>query len=105
MMYFWISILTVGALTLAMRSGFIVFNSKKQFPKIVDEFLDYVPVCAMIAIASAHIIYSRSENELVFNPEQILAGIVTLIIAYISKNLFFTLACGMGSIWVIQYFL
>ena len=103
-MYFWITILAVGFLTYAMRCSFILFRSKKEFPPLVEDFLDYVPVSAMIAIASAHIIYSKLGGELIIDPQQILASIVAAVIGYTTKNLFLTLAFGMGSLWIIQYF-
>lgn len=104
-MTFWVSTLIVGFVTLfVFRGGFIIFKPTKPFPKIVEDFLDYVPVAAMFAIAGTHMIFIQDEDMLDFAPDKILAGVVTFVAAWFSRNLFVTLAVGMSSLWLIHYF-
>ncbi len=104
-MTFWLSIIIIGIATVFLKGGFIIFRPAKPFPKIVEKFLEYVPIAAMFAIASIHIIFERTGQELAFSPDKIIAGLITLIDAWYSKNLFITLGAGMGSLWLLHYFL
>ena len=103
---FWISTIIVGLVTtFIFRGGFIIFGTTKPFPKIIEEFLDYIPVAAMFAIASAHILFTQTEQSLEFSLIEIIAGAIALISAWLSKNLFITLSVGMSALWIVQYFI
>lgn len=105
-MIFWTSILIVGFITTFLfRGSFIIFTPAKRFPKIVEEFLDYIPIAAMFAIAATHILFIENPGGLNIAPDKIIAGIIAFMTGWLSKNLFATLAAGMIGLWAIKYFI
>lgn len=90
-------ILGMSLITFFLRSSFILFFSKGDFPPSVRLALGLVPAAVLSALIWPDVLSKAGHLSLEWN--RILAALVAVLIAWKSKNVLYTVMGGMIVLW------
>lgn len=99
-MNYWLLIIGMGVLTYAIRLSFIVSAERITIPPTIRRALRYVPPAVLTAIIAPDMFMSNDTLDLT-NP-RFFAGLIAIAVAYWTKNVMWTVATGLGSLWLLQ---
>jgi branched-subunit amino acid transport protein len=104
-MNIWIVMIVLGLLTFAIRFSFIALLERIKLPAAFQRALRFVPIAVLSAIIAPELGYSN--NVLAISPTnpRLLAGIVATLVAFWTKNVFWTLLAGMAVFWILRMWL
>lgn len=102
---FWLIILLAGILTYAIRLSFIGLHGRWQAPVWFVRALRFVPPAVLSAIILPELLLM--DGQVVLSPlnPRLLAGIAAILIAWLSRNVFLTIAGGMLFLYLFQFIL
>ncbi|KRM73391.1 AzlD domain-containing protein [Secundilactobacillus collinoides] len=101
--YVLLVILFSGLVTWLSRITPFVLLKKFTLPKIVVNFLSFVPISIMTALWVESLLVQHLGSLPSLNVENILASVPTVISAVISKNLMIIVIVGVVSLGVIKF--
>lgn len=101
-MTLWLTLIIIGLLTYAIRLSFILFFSKIDVPQLLQRALRFVPMAVLAAIILPALLLPQGTLALSYSNARLIAGIVAVIVAWRTKNVFITLIVGMGTLYLIQ---
>lgn len=99
----WV-ILIVGFFTFVIRLSFILLFGRYDIPPTIQRALRYVPPAALSAIILPDLLASEGSLNLSLTNFRLLAGLVAIIVAWRSKNIFLTILIGMAVLILLQTF-
>ena len=101
----WLVMIVCGMLTLSMR--FVMFSNlaTRQLPGWLEEALGYVPVAVLTAIIVPAVIISPEGELMLAGNSKLPAALVAVTVALVTRSILATIASGLGSMWVLEYFL
>ena len=101
----WLVMILCGRLTLAMR--FVMFSdlAPKQLPAWLEEALGFVPVAVLTAIIMPAVIISPEGGVMLAGNSKLPAALIAVTAALVTRSVLATIASGLGSMWVLEYFL
>ncbi|GAC1690972.1 MAG: AzlD domain-containing protein [Ktedonobacteraceae bacterium] len=102
-MTLWLTLISIGLLTYAIRLSFILFFSKMDIPSLLQRALRFVPVAVLSAIIFPALFLPRGVLALSLSNARLLAGIIAVVVAWRTKNVFVTLVVGMGALYLLQF--
>jgi branched-subunit amino acid transport protein len=98
-----ITLLGMGLVTYLTRALFIMWIKGDTLPPFVIRWLSFVPVAVLTAIICPMIAAPGKHLNLTYDNPYLLAGIVTTVIAVVTKNLVVTVLGGMGVILLLKF--
>jgi len=101
---FWIVISVIGISTIIMRGSFILTADRFKLSDKFTDILKFIPASVLAALVAPAIFYHEGMVDALQGKERLLAGIIALLIAYKTRNIFFTILTGMGTLYMMQYF-
>ena len=101
----WLVMIVCGLLTLSMR--FVMFSdlAPKQLPGWLEEALGFVPVAVLTAIIVPAVIISSDGGMMIAGNSKLPAALIAVTAALVTRSVLVTIASGLGSMWVLEYFL
>jgi branched-subunit amino acid transport protein len=104
-MNIWIVMIALGLLTFTIRFSFIALLERIKLPTTFQRALRFVPIAVLSAIIAPELGFSN--NMLAISPTnpRLIAGIVATVVAFWTKNVFWTLLAGMGIFWILRMWL
>ena len=98
-----IPFLIVGTalITFLLRSSFILFLHRGEFPPAVRLALGLVPAAVLSALVWPDIFSKAGVISLEW--DKVLAAIVGVVIAWKTRNVFFTVLFGMLTLWGLKW--
>ncbi len=99
---FWLIIVVLAVGTWTMRALPIMLHGHVTLPAWAERLLRYVPVAALTALVVPGALYLKVDGEYTFAPARLLAAGVALLVAARTKNVIWTLAAGMVTLWIAQ---
>lgn len=99
-------ILVLGGTNFLIRFLPAAFLNKITLPKLVEDWLSYVPVTTMAAIVLPEIL--KGDGRIIYFSHHnlnLLSAIPTILVAAKTKNLGFSLAAGMGTMALLHMFI
>ena len=101
----WMVMILCGLLTFSMR--FVMFSdlAPKQIPGWLEEALSFVPVAVLTAIVVPAVIISPEGGLILAGNSKLPAALVAVTAALVTRSVLTTIASGLGSLWVLEYFL
>ena len=101
----WMVMILCGLLTFSMR--FVMFSelAPKQVPGWLQEALSFVPVAVLTAIIVPAVIISPEGGLMLAGNSKLPAALVAVTAALVTRSVLTTIASGLGSLWVLEYFL
>jgi branched-subunit amino acid transport protein len=104
-MNLWLTIVACGIVTFLTRLSFIAMHGRVTMPVWFTRGLTFVPVAVLSAIALPEILMQHNAVNLSPLNPKLIAGILAVIVAWRTKNVWVTIAVGMIAMWGLQYFL
>jgi len=104
-MNIWLVMLFGGLITFLMRFSFIYLFGRFHIPETLRKALHYVPPAVLSAIIFPELFLQNQHLELSLGNHRLLAGLVAIITAYLTKNTLVTILVGMLALALLQLFL
>ncbi|HEY5730243.1 MAG TPA: AzlD domain-containing protein [Anaerolineales bacterium] len=104
-MNIWLVMLFGGLITFGMRFSLIYLLTEGRFqvPKTMRRALHYVPPAVLSAIIFPELFLHEGVLNISLDNVRLLAGLVTTLVAWYSKNTLTTIIAGMTALFLLQY--
>src|SRR5262249_19885495 len=94
-----IAILCIGTMTYLMRLSFIGLSGRYRLPALVERALRYIPPAALTALIvpdlAGHVGAGAAGDA------RLGAGLLAILIAWRTRNVFLTLSLGLAALWLL----
>ena len=104
-MNIWLVMLFGGLITFGMRFSFIYLFGRFHIPETMRKALHYVPPAVLSAIIFPELFLQNQHLDISLGNHRLLAGLVAIITAYLTKNTLVTILVGMLALALLQLFL
>lgn len=101
-MELWLLILGMLAITFATRYSFFAWPNLR-FPRLVEQALHYVPVSVLTAIVVPGMLMPQGEWWLHWQNAYLLAGLLAILVAAVTRNLLATIGLGLASFFLLRW--
>jgi branched-subunit amino acid transport protein len=99
----WLTIILAGWITYAIRLSFIVLFSRWEVPDLLRRALQYVPPAVLTAIILPELLIRDGAVDVSLGNARLLAGLMAILVAWRTKNVFLTIIAGMAILWLLQW--
>jgi branched-subunit amino acid transport protein len=101
----WLVMVIGGAITFAIRFSLIYLLGEGRFeiPETMRRALHYVPPAALSALIFPELFLRNGEPAIAADNHRLLAGLVAVLMAWLSKNTLITILAGMIAFFLFQY--
>ncbi len=93
-------IMGMTAVTFTPRYGVLALLGRLEMPKPLFRALRYVPVTVLSAIIFPDLLLKNGNLNLALNNSFLVAGIITMVVSWRTKNLLLTIVLGMVALWI-----
>jgi branched-subunit amino acid transport protein len=101
-MNLWLIIIGMGVITYAIRLSMIVMSGQIQLGDHLQRALRFVPPAVLSAIILPEMVQPGGTLDISLGNEQLLAGLIAIVVAWYTKNMIWTVAVGMVALWILQ---
>lgn len=101
-MNIWLVMFLGGLLTFGMRFSLIYLFGRFEVPQTMRKALHYVPPAVLSAIIFPELLYPAGGFDLSLGNTRLLAGILSILVAWYSKNTLLTILAGMVALVLLQ---
>lgn len=101
----WLMIIVIGLLTFGIRLSFLVLLEKASIPTLLRQALRFVPVAVLSALIAPALFLPQGTLDLSPWNSRLIAGLLAILIAWRTKNVFLTIASGMACMLLLQAFM
>ena len=98
----WLLIAGMLAITFMTRYSFFAWPNLR-FPRVIEQGLHYVPVAVLTAIVVPGMLMPNGEWALTWRNAYLLAGVLSILIAALTRNLLATIAGGLLAFFVLRW--
>ncbi len=98
----WSIMAVIGVGTFALRLSFIELIDRLSLPVAVRRGLRFVPPAVLAALVIPGIVLAGDSGGELTNP-RLIAGIAAAVVAWYTRGVIWTLAVGMGSLWLLVW--
>jgi len=104
-MNIWLVMLVGGLITFGMRFSLIYLFGRFEIPATMRKALHYVPPAVLSAIIFPELFMRDETLYLSFDNYRLVAGLVAIMVAALSRNTLITILAGMMALLLLQFFL
>ena len=104
-MNIWLVMLIAGLITFAIRFSLIYLFGRFKIPETMRQALRYVPPAVLSAIVFPELFFHEGMLNLSLDNARLLAGLIAILVAWISRNTLITIVAGMLALFVLQWLL
>lgn len=101
--HIWFVIIAIGLVTFFWRFVFIALIGRIEEPKGMRPILRLVPASVLAALVVSGLFLSQGRFELNPLDAKYPAAIIAAMVAWRTKNLFWTIASGMLALWTVRW--
>lgn len=101
----WIVVIVIGLITFFYRLSFIFFSDRLLLSADLRRALRFVPIAALTAIITPEVLMRTGTLDLGMTNVRLWAALVAIVVAWRTKNVLWTIAVGMGTLWTLQMLL
>ena len=101
----YVLILLIGIGTWLIRLSFIYWFAGQSPGPRTRRLLSYIPAAALSAIIFPGILNQGGQLALTADNHRLIALLVAIVVAWISKSTLAVLGAGMTTLWLVDYFL
>jgi branched-subunit amino acid transport protein len=94
-------IVGMGLVTYFTRVGAFLALGNRELPRVVKVFLKYIPVAMLTAIIVPAIAMPREELFISLDNPYLVAGLASAGIAWLTKNVVYTVAVGLALVMLL----
>jgi branched-subunit amino acid transport protein len=102
-MNIWLVMLIGGLITFGMRFSLIYLFGKFEIPEAMQRALHYVPPAVLSAIIVPELLIRDGSVNFSFENIRLLAGIIAIITAWVSRNTLLTILVGMAALLILGW--
>lgn len=99
----WVLFFGMAAGTFALRYSFIYLFGKFDVPKWLQRGLRFVPASVLAALVFPALISPKGVIDFSLSNVHLLAGLGGALVAWLTKNVLWTIIVGMGLFWVLRW--
>lgn len=103
-MNIWLVMLLGGLITFAIRFSLIYLFGRFHIPETMRQALRYVPPAVLSAIIFPELFFHEGTLNLSLDNTRLLAGLVAIVVAWISRSTLITIIAGMFVLFLLQWF-
>ncbi len=100
----WLIILLAGLLTFGIRLSFIALFGRWQPPDLFLRALRFVPPAVLSAIILPEMLLQNGQISLSPANPRLLAGVLAILVAWRTRNIFLTILAGMLALYLFLFF-
>lgn len=104
-MNIWLVMLLGGLITFGMRFSLIFLFGRFEIPETMRKALHYVPPAVLSAIIFPELFLYNGTWNISWENTRLLAGLIAILVAWLSKNTLITIITGMLALFLLQFFL
>lgn len=104
-MTLWLILFLAGLLTFAIRFSFLANAERFDLQPALRRMLRFVPVAVLTALFVPDLIYRQQVMAFSIENHRLLAGLLAIVVAWVTRNTLLTIAAGMMALWLLQTFL
>ena len=104
-MNIWLVMVLGGLITFGMRFSLIYLFGRFEVPATMRRALHYVPPAVLSAIIFPELFLRGGVLNISFENIRLLAGLVSILVAWFSKNTLLTILAGMLALFLFQIYL
>lgn len=97
-----LTIVGMGLITYAIRLSLFLLPEQVVLPPWLLAALRYVPAAVLSAIILPELLMPAGNLDLSIGNERLLAGLLAIIVAWRTRNVFLTVTVGMVMLWLLQ---
>jgi branched-subunit amino acid transport protein len=101
-MNLWLMMVIAGVITYLIRLSFILLFNHQQLPLVLQRALRFVPPAVLTAIFVPEMLYVNGTLAITPLNPRLLAGLLAILVAWLSKNIFLTIVAGMITLWIFE---
>lgn len=102
-MNIWLVMLAGGLITFGMRFSLIYLFGRFEVPETMRKALHYVPPAVLSAIILPELLIRDGVLYFSFDNIRLLAGIIAIIAAWVSRNTLLTILVGMAALLILGW--
>ena len=102
-MNIWLVMIVGGLITFGMRFSLIFLFGRFEVPETMRRALHYVPPAVLSAIIFPEILYPAGSLDLSLGNIRLIAGAISIIVAWYTKNTLLTILAGMFALLLLQF--
>jgi len=102
-MNIWWTMLFGGLLTFTIRFSFIYLFGRLEVPEMMHRALRFVPPAVLSAIIFPELFLPEGQLSISLSNHRLLAGLVAILVASITKNTLLTIVAGMAALLLLQF--
>jgi branched-subunit amino acid transport protein len=99
----WLVMLIGGLMTFGMRFSLIYLLGKFEIPETLKKSLHYVPPAVLSAIIFPELFIQNGEMNFQLTNIRMLAGIIAIITAWLTRNTMITILVGMAALFILNW--
>jgi len=99
----WLVMLIGGLITFGLRFSLIYLFGRFEVPETMRRALHYVPPAVLSAIIVPELLIRDGSVSLSLENIRLLAGIIAIITAWVSRNTLLTILTGMAALLIIGW--
>lgn len=103
-MNIWFVMLLGGLITFGMRFSLIYAFGRLHVPETMRKALHYVPPAVLSAIVFPELFLRDGAFFVSVDNYRLLAGLLAMLVAWVSKNTLITILAGMVVLFLLQFF-
>jgi len=100
----WAIIFAVGAANFLVRLSFIELLANKRMPPLLIRSLRYVAIAMLTALVVPMVLATPGAPAIMtlWPNAKPFAALIALVVAFFTRSMGWTLATGMGALWLLQ---
>jgi branched-subunit amino acid transport protein len=98
----WLVVIGMGLVTYLERASCLLVFSRVSMSREMERVLRFVPPAVLSALVLPAFVYQGSSIAVPWENPRLLAGVVSAVVAWRTKNVALTLAAGMVALWALQ---
>ena len=102
-MNIWLVMLLGGLITFLIRFSLIYLFGRFKIPETMRQALRYVPPAVLSAIIFLELFFQDGTLNLSLDNTRLLAGLVAILVAWITRNTLITIIAGMVALFSLQF--
>ena len=96
-------ILACGVVTWLPRILPFIFSKKMTFSPFWKKFMSYIPTCILTALLAQSVLIINEGSFASINYENLIVAIPTVLVAFITKSLMWTVLFGIIAMTLVRY--
>ena len=100
----WLIMVATGIFTFGTRFIMLSSAARRKFPAWIGEALNFVPIAVLTAtIVPAVLIDPVSQNFSILDNPRLLAALIAVAVALITRQVITTIGAGLATLWVLKW--